>query len=166
MQNSEEDWTISAQRLNMDLWLEMVNANLRAARNAAQIRTFECLKQLSKSTTGKGARGRRRRGRRERELLSVAGSYPLTQPSGLGSTHLSLKRKHGALSLWQTHPFLLPRYYAWQLLVEEFLHALVFRGIVEKPPKRLHISAVVRKQTPHGRCHIWFSEEDRERGKV
>lgn len=57
-------------------------------------------------------------------------------------------------------------YCAWQLLVQEFLHALVFHGITEKPLKRFNITVMIRKQAPHGRCHTWFSEEDRERQKV
>lgn len=142
-------------------WLTLISAQLEILRKSEPLNVES--ERLTKAPPEKGCRGARSAWR---QLLSVAPSYPRAQPAGLGSTHLSLHRPRPRLVSDTNVLFLLPCYYAWQLLVHEFLHALVFRGTAEKPPKRFNVSAVVRKQAPHGRCHVWFLVEDREGGEA
>ena len=107
-------------------------------------------------------------GRSGTSRAAISSPYPAAQPAAR-MTHLSLHRARPGLSLAQKTAcflLLLPCYHARQLLVHEFLHTLVLRGIAEKPPERLNVSAVVSKQAPHGRCHFWFSERQGGKGRL
>ena len=149
---------------NVNLCLQRVNAYLGAAWNPHK---SELLNVSSDRLTETRQQGRRA-ARGQAELLSVPLMPQPSLPAGhdpsitaQSAPRLVPCTKDGLCFL-----LLLPCYYARQLLVHEFLHTLVLRGIAEKPPERLNVSAVVSKQAPHGRCHFWFSERQGGKGRL
>lgn len=154
---------IFSQR-NMNLCLQRVNAYLRAAWNPHKSEPLNVSSDPLPESRRKGRRAARGQAARLSVPLIPQPSLPPGHDPSItaqSAPRLVPCTKDGLYFL-----LLLPCYYARQLLVHEFLHTLVLRGIAEKPPERLNVSAVVSKQAPHGRCHFWFSERQRGKGRL
>lgn len=162
-QNLEEGWKIWAQRfvsfpkwtwMCAFKWLTLISTQLEILHKS------ETLNVESEHLTKAGGRRRGAGARKAGGEAAISSSFLSRRPACRAGLDPSINaHKEPEACLFDKNVlFLLPCYYAWQLLVHEFLHAPVLRGTVEKPPERFNVSVVVRKQAPHGRCHVWFSD--------